>query len=275
MKKIIFILLTCLIAFSMTGCKKKEKEVVDDAPVVVTPERITVDLGDIVRLRDTDVPLLVVGSNFIEKTTGVTAEYIGVFYPTGITGDNNYVGFEYKDVEEEIPHDIVMLRSNLNYEGTFEDMKDYRKFTSQPDSKILQELNRQSAIYSVYTKNTTDSGISIGVKNIEYTSKGDKDIFVFVLDIDNKSNNEIIANGRLDITLTDGTTKYECDDSLINAKDIINFKIPAKTSKTGKIAFEVRAGVGSNLVLSYESKDIPKIDWYVAEINAVEEKIQQ
>ena len=232
------------------------------------PEPIIVEVGKLVKLKNDNVALLVVGSNFTDATYGKTYDYISVVYPDGITNKNEYVAFNLDAVEEELSLDTIILRDDLTFSGG----KSYVGTTvsTDLDPDVIAEMNRSSAMYTVYQKNTTENGISIGIKNISFKAGSPKDTLIFDFVIENGSQEEIIANGRFDIVLSYNGTVYECNDGLINASDIINFKIPVNGKKEGKIAYEVPSGIADKLEISYTSDKVPTITWYVSETNVVE-----
>ncbi len=218
-----------------TTSTEPSEEVTEPSVEETEPEPIIVEVGSLVKLENDNVALLVVGKNFNDATTNKTFDYISVIYPNGLQGKNEYVGFNHEDVTEKLDLESVILRDDIDFSAT----RSYRGIvvSTDLDPNVIAEMNRSSAMYTVYQKNTTESGISIGIKNISFKAGSPKDTLIFDFVIENGSQEEIIANGRFDIVLSNNGTVYECNDGLINASDIINFKIPVNGKKEGKIAY--------------------------------------
>ena len=284
-KKFFIISLSLIMVLSLAACGKDKKEppvdintpIIEEQqePVDITPEEpepeepepIVATVGSLVRLNNDDVALLIVGTNFTDATTERKYDYISVAYPQGLQEKNTYYGFNYEDIGEVLDINNVALRDDLDFEGTT-----YTgiKVSTDLNTQAIEALTKEASKYSVYQKNTTETGITIGVTGIQYTPGQTEDTLIFGFIIENNSESEIIANGRLDIVLSDGSSSsIDCDDSLINADDIINFRISPKDSKEGKIAFKIPTGTAENYSLTYSSSYVPSTTWYLKETNLV------
>lgn len=232
------------------------------------PEIIIADMGNIVRLKNDDVALLIIGKDFTDKTSGKEFEYISVMYPQGLQNTNTYLGFNFEDIAEVLDVNNIILRTDLN----FETGESYTavKVSTDLNSQAIEALTKEASKYTVYQKTTTENGITIGVTGLEYIPEADKDVLIFDLIFENGSQEEIITNGRLDIILSDPTGQpFDCNDALIDATDIINFKIPAGQTKEGRIAFEIPKGEAEGMMLTYASQYIPAVSWFVSEVNII------
>lgn len=269
------IIISLTIAIMLTGCGKNKKEdnttPVVETPVVETPvvqEPAETGIGDVVVLKDSNIPYIIVGKNFVDPTTKQESEYVAIFYTKGISAENNKV---YGFSKDKISFTLTEIdkgrlsEMGLNTEPTDDDVVHAKIHTLEMDPLKKAELMRNATQYSVYTKTETENGISIAIMNIDFSSQENEDRFIFDLSFENKGAEEIIANGRLDIILTNGSTVYECDDSLIDAQDIINFRLKPGTKRTGRIAFEVPKGVGKNLIFKYKSDKVEELTWYLYE----------
>jgi len=298
-KKLLSITLCFILIFSLTACGNKEEnrepvdiqpqeevltpptetspeitepttdaEIQPEEPEIEEPEVIIVDIGNIVRLTNDDVALLIIGKDFTDATTNNHFDYISVMYPHGIKDTNTYLGFNYEDIAEVLDVNNIILREDLN----FDNGESYTavKVSTDLNVQAIEALTKEATKYTVYQKTTTETGVTIGVTGLEYKPAENKDILIFDLIIENNSETEIIANGRLDIVLSnkDGQI-FDCNDALIEATDIINFKIPINTVKEGKIAFEIPKGEAENMMLTYTSQYIPTVDWFVSEVNII------
>lgn len=293
-KKFLILALSLILVFSLSACGEKDKNKVPDTPPqqetpipevteqpteteseietepeAVEPEIIIADIGNIVRLKNDDVALLIIGKDFTDETFKTKYEYISVMYPAGIKESNTYYGFNYEDITEVLDVNNIILREDLN----FVDGESYTatKVSTDLNMNAIEALTKEASKYTVYQKTTTETGITIGVSGLEYSHNKDRDVLIFDLVIENNSESEIIANGRLDITLKDknNSQNYDCNDALIEATDIINFRINTNEVKEGRIAFEIPSGTAENMVLTYESTYIPATNWYISEVNII------
>lgn len=245
-----------------------DAEITPEEPEPDEPETIIVDIGNIVRLTNDDVALLIIGEDFTDATTKKTFNYISVMYPEGLQETNTYLGFNYEDIAEVLDVNNIILREDLNFESG--ESYTATKVSTDLNMQAIEALTKEASKYTVYQKTVTETGITIGVTGLEYKPGTDKDILIFDLVIENNSESEIIANGRLDIVLSDDKGQpYDCNDALIEATDIINFKIPTKTVKEGRIAFEIPKGEAENMMLTYTSQYIPTVSWFVSEVNII------
>ena len=252
----------------------QETEPVTDAEITPeeqepeVPEAIIVDIGNIVRLQNDDVALLIIGKNFTDATTKNTFEYISVMYPEGIRETNTYLGFQYEDIAEVLDVNNIILREDLKFEGG--ESYTATKVSTDLNLQTIEALTKEASKYTVYQKTTTETGITIGVTGLEYKPGTIEDVLIFDLIIENNSEAEIIANGRLDIVLSDKNGQpFDCNDALIEATDIINFKIPTNTVKEGRIAFEIPKGEAENMMLTYASQYITPVSWFISEVNII------
>lgn len=298
-KKLLSITLCFMLIFSLAACGNKEEnrepeeiqpqeevltppvettpevtepvtdaEIQPEEPTPEEPEVIIVDIGNIVRLTNDDVALLIIGKDFTDATTKNHFDYISVMYPHGIKNTNTYLGFNYEDIAEVLDVNNIILREDLN----FDNGESYTAVKVSTDLNIqaIEALTKEATKYTVYQKTTTETGVTIGVTGLEYQTTENEDILIFDLIIENNSESEIIANGRLDIILSNNNGQtFDCNDALIEATDIINFKIPTKTVKEGRIAFEIPKGEAENMKLTYTSQYIPTVDWFVSEVNII------
>lgn len=248
--------------------EQTEAEITPEEPEVEEPEVIIADMGNIVRLTNDDVALLIIGKNFTDETTGKKYEYISVMYPQGLKETNTYLGFNFEDIAEVLDVNNIILRTDLNFENG--DSYTATKVSTDLNAQAIEALTKEASKYTVYQKTVTETGITIGVTGLEFIPKADKDVLIFDLIIENKSETEIIANGRLDIVLSNqGGQTFECNDALIEATDIINFKIPVGQTKEGRIAFEIPKDKAEGMMLTYMSDYIPAVNWFVSEVNII------
>ena len=245
-----------------------EVEITPEEPEPVEPEAIFADVGNIVRLTNDDVALLIIGKDFKDETSKETFDFVSVMYPNGLKETNTYYGFNYDKIAEVLDVNSIILREDLNFENG--ESYDAIKVSTDLNPQAIEALTKEATKYTVYQKTKTENGIIIGITGLEYKPGDNKDILIFDLIIENGSEEEIIANGRLDMVLSDNQGQpFDCNDALIDASDIINFRIPAQTTKEGRIAFEIPKGEAENMMLTYVSQYIPAVNWFVSEVNII------